>query len=100
VGAVDEYGNSTNTPTTVASDVPCFYEPLSQREQINAGAEVGIYTHRITMEATSDSLAIGTEDTIQVAARGDNPVKVFENPTSQTGSYSPLAVYIASTRSL
>jgi hypothetical protein len=98
--SVDEYGGSGTTPTTLASALPCFYEPLSQREQSIAGGEMGILTHRITLKATTTTLAIKPSYQIRVAARGDKPQYVFENPTPEIGSFSPLVEVTASMRTL
>jgi len=94
----DGFGGFSATPTSVASDIPCFYEPLSQSERLIAGGESTTFTHKVTMEATPVTLAIQPSWYIVVQARGDNPEKTFENPTSLVGSFAPLMEVAAAMR--
>lgn len=87
-------------PIDLLATVPCIYEPLSQRERVIAGGETSTLTHRIVMKATATTLGIKSDYQIRVAARGDKPTMVFDNPLPKIGSFSPLVEVAASMRTL
>lgn len=96
----DDYGGASQTPGTVAANVPCKYEALSSSEQSFAGGTTASLTHRITMGVTPSSLAIKQNQRIRVLANGDVPELMFENPIPQLGSFSPFIDVLASLRML
>lgn len=91
VSAPDGFGGSTDTPTTIASAIKCFYEALSSPMEIQVGgAGLTSLTHKITMEATAVTKAIKSDYQIVVATRNDKPALTFERPVTLDGSYTPL----------
>lgn len=91
VSAPDGFGGSTETPTTIASEILCFYEALSSPMEIQvAGSGLTSLTHKITMEATAITKAIQSDYQIVVEARDDKPELTFERPVTLDGSYTPL----------
>lgn len=91
VSTPDGFGGSTETPTTIASSLKCFYEALSSPMQVQVGgAGLTSLTHKITMEATAATKAIKSDYQIVVAARNDKPELTFERPVTLDGSYVPL----------
>ncbi len=96
----DGFGGTSETLVSAIDDVQCFYEPLSQREQQIAGAQIPLYTHRVMMPATPETLAIKPSYRIVIAERGDTPELTFENPLPETGSFTPLMKVMATVRGI
>lgn len=98
--APDGFGGSTPTDNEIASDLPCFYEPLSGSSSQVAGGALTTQTHRVTMESTAATLTIKPDYEIQVKARGDRPIIIFERPIPLLGSFAPLVEVAAIMRML
>jgi len=98
--STDDYGNSGVTPTTLASNVKCFVESLSERERAIGGGDVLNATHRITLESTAVTLGIRPSYKLRVPARGSVPELTFTNPIPKVGSFNPLVEVVASLRTL
>lgn len=86
-------GHSGHKPSDspVATNIPCVYELLSAPS--TAIVEGGIsyeMTHRIEMEATDTTRAIGPHYTLKVLARGANPELKFEQPVRDQKSFDPV----------
>lgn len=89
--APDGFGGTTETPTTIASSVKCFYEAFKSPMQLSVGgADLTSLTHKITLEATAATMAIKSDYQIVVAARGNKGALTFEKPVTLDGSYTPL----------
>lgn len=87
----DGYGGTTETPNTIASDVPCSYKPMSQPlERQFGGAALVTLTHLITMGSNAITKQIRPDYKIVVHAHDDVPEMTFENPVAMNSSTSPF----------
>ena len=85
----------TVSPTTVATNLRCFYESRSGNSQVVIGGQAYSASHNITIENTSASIAITPDYKLKIHARGANPEKIFEQLVIRDGSFTPLAVVAA-----
>ena len=81
VGSPDGFGGTTFTNPTVASNIPCLYEPMRPMTLVSTGGAVsGATRHRIFLLMDDvDLQAIGPFYQIVVAARGDKGALTFED---------------------
>lgn len=78
---VDDYGNATSTPTTIAANVPCMPpRALTAQERQVAGATAGTSTLVFEMPAVfnGSALEFGGSATVQLAARSPFSAKTFQ----------------------
>ena len=80
-GSPDGFGGTAFTTPTVASAIPCLYEPIRpQPLTATGGAVSGATRHRIyLLIGDVDLQSIGPFYQIVVAARGDKGVLTFED---------------------
>lgn len=87
----DGFGGTTTTLTTVATDVPCSYKPLSNPMQRQiGGGPITTLTHVITMGSNSITKNIRPDYQIVIPAHDDFPELTFEQPVTMDGSLSPF----------
>ena len=91
----DDYGGSTDTETTVASDVPCNYKALNPLQTEIAGRSVIGRTHTITFPSNANTEAILPKHKIVVNARGNTPALTFNDPIVLPGSLEPFLTVAA-----
>lgn len=92
----DDYGGSTNTPTTVASNVPCDYEALSPFQTEIGGRLITGRTHKLTLPSNATTEAILPKHKIVVAARGNTSALTFNDPIVLPDSLGPFLEVAAS----
>lgn len=83
-----------------ATNVQCSCEEISGGDaQIVVDGVTVIATHRICMVPTgaalTAALALTTHDKIKVLARGNKPIRIFEQPVRNEGSFTPVVEFKA-----
>jgi hypothetical protein len=72
--AVDEYGNTSNTPTTQAN-VRCSFMAAAGSERVLGGAVAQVGNYVLTFEA---GVALTPRQSVAVAASADEPARTFQ----------------------
>jgi hypothetical protein len=90
----DGFGGSTETETTVESNIPCIRDLLTKGMQPIAGSQITTQTDRIMMKDTENTRLIQSHYKIVIAARV-LPQLTFENPVTLDGSYAPIVTIAA-----
>jgi hypothetical protein len=72
-----DYGTSTPSYSSVATNVNCFWGPSGKdvKEYVRALKITGTTAYLVSMKATID---VKPKDRIVIAARGDEPARTFE----------------------
>lgn len=86
----DDFGGSTDSETTVASNIPCDYESLGPQQVIVGGKVVTGRTHKIKLPFTASTAGILPKHKIVVAAQGVMPELTFNDPIILPGSLGPF----------
>lgn len=84
------YGGSTIAETTVASNVPILYEERIYGSTQVVGGTQSFITHDLYLISSSATRSIQPDHKIVVAARGDIPALIFEEPIRLDESLSPI----------
>lgn len=85
----DGFGGTTETDSTLASNVPCKYEPLSSAVQRQiGGGPITTLTHKLILPATAVTKVIRSHYKIVVQALNGQPELTFRNPVTLDGSFS------------
>lgn len=95
INTSDNYGGSTQSPTLIATNVPCSYESLGSSEQQVAAKILAGATHRLELPSTAITWAIKPIHRIIVHANDDVAEMTFENPTIEPDSFSPFVRVVA-----
>ncbi|HEX5704869.1 MAG TPA: hypothetical protein VFX97_16850 [Pyrinomonadaceae bacterium] len=93
--SLDEFGGSTDTESTVASDVPCDYIAIRPEQLEIAGKSVVGRTHTITLPSNANTEAILPKHKIVVNARGSTPALTFNDPVVLPSSLEPFLTVAA-----
>ena len=91
----DGYGGQTETRTTIASDIPCIFEAVSDQAVDAAGRRITIISHKIYMQTESTPSDISPDYEIVVAANDNHGEMTFLNPQRLPESYEALATVTA-----
>lgn len=73
--STDSYGNTTTTPSTVASNVPCVVREMTAKEEAQAGGLEGL---RAQVIETVTTHAIEAQYTLTVNARSPFGARAFQ----------------------
>lgn len=75
--SIGDYGTSTPSYSSVATNVNCFWGPTGKdaKEYVRALKITGVTVYLISMKATID---VKPKDRIVIATRGDEPARTFE----------------------
>jgi hypothetical protein len=90
----DGFGGTTETPTTIESNLRCLDQPLSRSTKEKGGALITTQNHEIFIEATDNTRLIQPHQTIVIAARLV-PERTFRNPVTVDGSFAPIVTIAA-----
>lgn len=90
----DGFGGTTETPSTVESNLRCLVQPLSRSTKEKGGALITTQNHEIFIDATDNTRLIQPHQTIVIAARLV-PERTFRRPVTVDGSFAPIVTIAA-----